>query len=110
MPRPVKGMQVSADREKVLLWLERTWEGPAIVLGEGILNLVVIDRPGDVVVPLGENHGALSRQRIVEEFHQVAPFNADVYVVEVSSPAGERRYGMFAAPTWIEPSVRTDTV
>jgi len=106
MPRPIRTVRLFSEGENALLWLRRTWDGPTLVLGDGPLNVVVIDEPGEVVVPLGENRGSVSRQRIVEAFHRAAPFGADVYVVEVTSGGGERRYGMFAAPTWIEPSLR----
>jgi hypothetical protein len=41
----------------------------------------------------------------VEVFHRLAPYHADVYVVEVNRTQGESRYGMFAVPTWIKPSL-----
>lgn len=107
MSPSVKTRRIRSDCENPVLKLRRTWDGPTVVAGEGLLNVLVVHRPEEVSVPLGENQGPISRQRTVEALCRAAPFAADAYVIEVSSPSGRRRYGVFAVPTWIEPSLRT---
>jgi hypothetical protein len=103
MARPIRITQFRPDREDAAVYLRRTWAGPAVVLGDDPWAVIVTDVPEKATIPLGENMGSVSREAAAVSLRKKTPYVADVYVVEVSSPAGVRSYGMFAVPQATEP-------
>jgi len=105
MARPIITTQFTPDREDAAVYLRRTWKGPALVMGDNPGIVIRTDAPDRATVPLGDNPGRLERELAATNLRRLAPYVADVYVVQVLSPSGHARYGMFAVPQATKPTL-----
>ena len=101
--RPVKTRRVAAQCARAILRVEKTWEGACVVLGSTPTSAIRVSSPTNVVVPLYPHMGPLSQKLAATTLRRVARFPVDLFLVEVSTPAGVQGYGMVAVPQALEP-------
>jgi len=83
--------------------VEKTWEGACVVLGSTPTSAIRVTSPTNVVIPLYDAMGPLSRKLAATTLRRVAQSPVDLFIVEVCTPAGVQGYGMVAVPQAVEP-------
>ena len=101
--RPIQTRRVTAQCARAILRVEKTWEGSCVVLGSTPTSAIRVTSPTNVVVPLYDRLGPISQKLAATTLRRVSHFPADLFLVEVSTPAGVQGYGMVAVPQALEP-------
>ena len=101
--RPIKTQTLTATGEHPILRVRRTWPDLVVVLGSSPTSAIKMAAPNNPVVPTYPSMGPLSQTKAAVTLARVAPYPADIYVVEVVTPAGKRTYGVVAVPRSLIP-------
>lgn len=101
--RPIKTKRLQTPYARAVLRVEKTWEAPCVLLGSSPTDIIQVYAPKNVVIPLSPGAGRRSRELAARSLRRVAGFPVDLFVVEVSTPAGVQGYGMVAVPQAVEP-------
>ena len=106
--RAIRRRQVVADREHPILRVEKTWQGPCVILGASPTTPIPVMQPSNVVVPCYRSMGPVSQDVAAATLRRAAGVPSDIFVVELRTPSGVRTYGMLAVPQALEPRFVVD--
>lgn len=101
--RPIKARNVVSPYPRAILRVVKSWAGPCVVLGATTTTAIRVQSPSNVVVPLYDGMGRVSRGVAATTLRRAAGVPVDVFVVEVKTPSGVQGYGMLAVPQALEP-------
>lgn len=81
----------------------KSWAAPCVVLGATTTTAIRVEFPLNVVVPLYDGMGRVSRGAAATTLRRAAGMPVDIFVVEVKTPSRVQGYGMLAVPQALEP-------
>ena len=98
MSDPVKGFQITADCENPRVIVHRNWGGPLYMRTMQVDNVVKVEAPDKITVPMFGRMGRLLQARQADLLRRMTPKAVDVILIHCTTPSGCRTNGMIAIP------------
>jgi len=103
---PVRTISLTAVNERPQVLLRKDWYGYVVMCTEGRMNIVTVDTPDTVTVPMRPPMGPVTQQQEVAALRAAYKKASDVYLIYCETPSGVRTQGLIAVPRAVCPAVR----